>query len=46
MFTAMAKARPAITIFAIFLYGCRPTPAAATSATTAKPAAISVSHSK
>ena len=45
-FTAMTKTRPAITIFAIFRYGCRPIPAAATSATTAKPAAISVSHSK
>ena len=45
-FTATTTTRPAITVLAIFLCGCRARPATAISRTTAKPAAIRVSHSK
>ena len=45
-FTATTTTRPATTVLAIFLYDCLPTPATAISRTTAKPAAMSVSHSK
>ena len=44
--TAITTARPASTVLTIVLYDCRPIPATAIRRTTAKPAAISVSHSK
>ena len=45
-FTAQTTASPAPTVFSMVRYDCLRTPATAISAMTAKPAAMSVSHSK
>ena len=45
-FTATTVTSPAMTVFAIFWCDCLRRPATAISATTANPAAMSVSHSK